>query len=132
MDSDADSQEVLTRIKQNGTFDEIRLRINDELKNSKALQAFVQEKVDNSKTLNSLDASRTQNKKQVLEALKKELELTLLAEAARCAYEISSSENTAVCKLIDSKVHEALCDVYEERRRLSGYYHAAMPPAAPQ
>ncbi|BDA49820.1 hypothetical protein COCOBI_14-4400 [Coccomyxa sp. Obi] len=111
---DDDSEAVLKKIMDDGTFDELRQKLVEHLKKNEELQHFTQEKVLNSKTLQA-ESARKMSKKDLFDNLRKELENTVLEQALQATWEVLGDKAIGMPELIDTKVHEALCAVHEER-----------------
>ncbi|CAL8464308.1 g3843 [Coccomyxa elongata] len=111
---DDDSEAVLKKIMDDGTFDELRQKLVEHLKKNEELQQFTQDKVLNSKTLQA-ESARKMSKKDLFDNLRKELENTVLEQALKATWAVLGDDAIGMPKLIDTKVHEALCAVHEER-----------------
>mmetsp|Transcript_18840 Transcript_18840/g.32177 ORF Transcript_18840/g.32177 Transcript_18840/m.32177 type:complete len:204 (-) Transcript_18840:550-1161(-) len=113
----SEGQEVMEWIKAEGHFDELRKKALDHLKNSEELGSELLKMLDNSKTLRpyqdgSLDRS---NRKKVMEELRKELEKQLMDKAVDAVQPLIMRKEGEMFKLIQEKVHAALCAVYDKK-----------------
>ncbi|KAK9905040.1 hypothetical protein WJX75_008393 [Coccomyxa subellipsoidea] len=111
---DDDGEAVLKRIMDDGTFDNLRMKVVAQLKKNEELKKFTEEKVLNSKTLQT-ESARKMQKPELFQKLRKELENAVLEQALKATWEILSDESVGMPELIETKVHEALCSVHEER-----------------
>ncbi|EIE18659.1 hypothetical protein COCSUDRAFT_68143 [Coccomyxa subellipsoidea C-169] len=109
-----DSAAVLKKIMDEGIFDDLRKTVIAHLKKNEALQRFTEDRVLNSKTLQG-ESARTMDKSALFGKLRKELENSVLDQALQATWEILADKEIGMPELIETKVHETLCELHEER-----------------
>ncbi|KAK9807849.1 hypothetical protein WJX72_011190 [[Myrmecia] bisecta] len=111
-----DCTAVLNKIMADGTFDELRQQAVAELKSNVVFKEYVEELVANSETLNSSKVEK-KTQKENFEQLRKELEAKVMDEALNTTWGALTSSEKPISRLIDQRVHEALCAVYAGRQQ---------------
>ncbi|CAL5220592.1 g2632 [Coccomyxa viridis] len=112
-----DSELVLERIMEDGTFDELRKKIVERVKQDEELNAFIEEAVFNSKALASTKADSKGRQGDVYNSVRKEIESKALDRALQTTWKVLQDEQTGLSATIEQKVHEALCVIYEQRAK---------------
>ncbi|GAB4820385.1 hypothetical protein N2152v2_007431 [Parachlorella kessleri] len=115
MSAALDSQEVLKQITDAGTFDKLRLKALQELKQHKGLREKAEELISKSKAYKS--AQDLGNRKKLFESVRKELEERMLEEATKAMWQVLTDEQYGVSTGIEGAVQETLCKVWEERQQ---------------
>ncbi|CAK0783493.1 hypothetical protein CVIRNUC_006692 [Coccomyxa viridis] len=114
MDED-DSQLVLRRIMEDGTFDELRKTVIERLKQDDVLNSFIEEAVLNSKALASTKVDSKESKTDTYNYVRKEIEGKALDRALQATWRVLQDQETGLSASIEQQVHAALCAIYEER-----------------
>ncbi|KAJ8752481.1 hypothetical protein K2173_004769 [Erythroxylum novogranatense] len=116
MESSSSSQvispeEVLEQLMNDGTIDALRLKIINQLKSNEELKNTTIRMAEQSKVLNTPGAEK-QTKRELLDALRQELETPVLEKASRSVWELIL-DNDGLGKEISETVERVYC-------RLSG------------
>ncbi|GAX79837.1 hypothetical protein CEUSTIGMA_g7277.t1 [Chlamydomonas eustigma] len=110
---------ALEWIMNEGHFDEIRKKVVENMRQNENLKQFTMQLLDESKTLTHHELTES-NRKKILDELRKELEDKILDKACSTAFGLMGDPNNELCRLINEKVHEALCVVHENQARRGG------------
>mmetsp|Transcript_12724 Transcript_12724/g.34687 ORF Transcript_12724/g.34687 Transcript_12724/m.34687 type:complete len:132 (+) Transcript_12724:2420-2815(+) len=113
-----DAKAVLNWAMDTGSFDELRKLLLDQLRNDEGLKQYSLELLEGSKTLENVEWQNTRNKK-TFDDLKKEIEEKLMAKASATVWSLMDAKDSNTSKLIEARVHEGLCTIYEERHNVS-------------
>ncbi|KAG6488484.1 uncharacterized protein LOC122003464 [Zingiber officinale] len=113
-------EDVLESLMDDGTIDAIRLKIINQLKANEGLKNNTITMVEQSKVLNSHGAEK-QTKRELFDALRRELEIQVLEKASRAVWELILDESD-LGKEISETVERVFC-------RLSG--QEFLPPSPP-
>ncbi|KAJ7546350.1 hypothetical protein O6H91_08G036700 [Diphasiastrum complanatum] len=103
---------VLDSLMKDGTFDSLRTKITTHLRNNEELKKFTSSMLEQSLVLNTPGAE-TKPKRELFEALRRELEVPVLERASRAAWEVMVSKDG-----IGKEIAETVDSVYY---RLSGH-----------
>lgn len=98
-------QQVLTSLMNDGTFDDLRHKVIHQLKQNEELKKYTASKVEQSNVLNTPGAEQ-KSKRELFEALRKELEGPVLERASKAAWELILSKE-GVGKEISDTVYKA-------------------------
>ncbi|KAG6491567.1 uncharacterized protein LOC122000669 [Zingiber officinale] len=112
-------EDVLESLMDDGTIDAIRLKIINQLKANEELKNNTITMVEQSKVLNSHGAEK-QTKRELFDALRRELETQVLEKASRAVWELILDESD-LGKEISETVERVFC-------RLSGQEFLPPPP----
>mmetsp|Transcript_36023 Transcript_36023/g.80179 ORF Transcript_36023/g.80179 Transcript_36023/m.80179 type:complete len:193 (+) Transcript_36023:100-678(+) len=106
-------KKVLSMIMEKGHFDEIRKKAVEHLRQNEELKRHTLSLIEDSAAVSNADLSSVP-KKKLLEELRKELEDTLIDKASKLANAMMNSPDNEVGRLVQQRVHEALCEVVSE------------------
>uniref|UniRef100_A0A5B7BIP1 Uncharacterized protein n=1 Tax=Davidia involucrata TaxID=16924 RepID=A0A5B7BIP1_DAVIN len=112
-------EDVLKSLMNDGTFDAIRLKIVSQLKANEELKNTTIKMVEQSKVLNTPGAEK-QTKRELFDALRQELETSVLEKASKSVWELIL-DNNGLGKEISETVEGVFC-------RLSGQEPPLFPP----
>lgn len=113
-------EEVLETLMNDGTIDAIRLKIITHLKTNEELKNTTIKMVEQSKVLNTPGAEK-QTKRELFDALRQELETSVLEKASKSVWELILDQN-GIGKEISATVENVFC-------RLSGREPPLFPAA---
>nr|GLL29424.1 uncharacterized protein LOC109155421 [Ipomoea trifida]GMD09361.1 Ubiquitin-conjugating enzyme E2 37 [Ipomoea batatas] len=113
-------EDVLGTLMNDGTIDAIRLKIITQLKANEELKNTTIKMVEQSKVLNTPGAEK-QTKRELFDALRQELETSVLEKASKSVWELILDHN-GIGKEISETVEGVFC-------RLSGREPPLFPPA---
>ncbi|RAL48069.1 hypothetical protein DM860_017860 [Cuscuta australis] len=114
-------EEVLETMMNDGTIDAIRLKIITHLKANEELKNTTIKMVEQSKVLNTPGAEK-QTKRELFDALRQELETSVLEKASKSVWELILDQN-GIGKEISGTVEDVFC-------RLSGRESPLFPAAS--
>ncbi|CAH9138731.1 unnamed protein product [Cuscuta epithymum] len=115
-------EDVLETLMNDGTIDAIRLKIISQLKANEELKNTTIKMVEQSKVLNTPGAEK-QTKRELFDALRQELETSVLEKASKSVWELILDHN-GIGKEITGTVEDVFC-------RLSGREPPLFPPPPP-
>eukprot|EP00249_Psilotum_nudum_P006555 c19880_g1_i1 orf=173-712(+) len=98
-------QQVLSSLMNDGTFDSLRAKIISQLKQNEELKKYTTSRVEQSQVLNSPGAEQ-KSRRELFEALRRELEGPVLERASKAAWDTILSEE-GVGKEIADTVYRA-------------------------
>lgn len=99
-----DSELVLERIMEDGTFDELRKIIVGLVKQDEQLNKFIEEAVLNSKALVSSKADSRGRQEDVYNSVRREIEGKALDRALAATWKVLQDESTGLSANIEQKV----------------------------
>ncbi|CAA6654053.1 unnamed protein product [Spirodela intermedia] len=115
-------EDVLESLMNDGTVDSIRLKIINQLKANEELKNYTISMVERSKVLNTPGAEK-QTKRELFDALRQELETSVLEKASRAVWELILDD-----KNLGKEISDTVERVY---KKLSGCEQTVLPtPAA--
>ncbi|KAK3034064.1 hypothetical protein RJ639_034289 [Escallonia herrerae] len=112
-------EDVLESLMNDGTIDAIRLKIINQLKSNEELKNTTIKMVEQSKVLNTPGAEK-QTKRELFDALRQELETSVLEKASKSVWELIVGDN-GLGNEISETVEKVFC-------RLSGREPPLFPP----
>lgn len=113
-------EDVLESLMNDGTIDAIRLKIITQLKANEELKNNTIKMVEQSKVLNTPGAEK-QTKRELFDALRQELEMSVLEKASKSVWELIL-DNNGLGKEISETVERVFC-------QLSGREPPLFPPS---
>ncbi|KAL3538264.1 hypothetical protein ACH5RR_001630 [Cinchona calisaya] len=113
-------EDVLESLMNDGTVDAIRLKIITQLKANEELKNTTIKMVEQSKVLNTPGAEK-QTKRELFDALRQELETSVLEKASKSVWELIL-DNNGIGKELNETVERVFC-------RLSGREPPLFPPS---
>ncbi|CDP18246.1 unnamed protein product [Coffea canephora] len=113
-------EDVLESLMNDGTIDAIRLKIITQLKANEELKNTTVKMVEQSKVLNTPGAEK-QTKRELFDALRQELETSVLEKASKSVWELIL-DNNGIGKELSQTVEKVFC-------RLSGREPPLFPPS---
>lgn len=115
MEAALDSQTVLQRITEDGTFDRLRDQALEQLRKHQGLRERAEELVA---SCHSLESALPQGaSKRQFGAIARELEDKMMEEATKAMWEVLSNDRYGVRQEIEAVVHETLCKAFEDAGR---------------
>ncbi|KAL6761599.1 hypothetical protein V8C86DRAFT_2532241 [Haematococcus lacustris] len=113
--------EVLESIRNEGHFDTLRKTVLEQLRQHEGLKAGILELLDSSRALQEAQGRplTPANKKRLLDELRKEKEKELLELASRSVWSLISSSEGVVAQQLQDTVHQALCEVYQQKHEMA-------------
>ncbi|XP_078442576.1 antigenic heat-stable protein [Wolffia australiana] len=112
-------EDVLETLMNDGTIDSIRLKIINQLKANEELKNYTLSMVEQSKVLNTPGAEK-QTKRELFDALRQELETSVLEKASKAVWELILDSNN-----LGKDISETVEKVY---KKLSGCEQVQVPP----
>ncbi|KAK9868633.1 hypothetical protein WJX84_005263 [Apatococcus fuscideae] len=94
--SQDDTEAVLKKVMDDGSFDKMRHHVIDQIKQNKDIVSKSEQLVRGSKTLSAPGAGG-RTKKDLFEAIRRELEDEVLNEAVKAAWEILTTPTSEAC-----------------------------------
>ncbi|CAA7388519.1 unnamed protein product [Spirodela intermedia] len=111
-------EDVLESLMNDGTVDSIRLKIINQLKANEELKNYTISMVERSKVLNTPGAEK-QTKRELFDALRQELETSVLEKASRAVWELILDD-----KNLGKEISDTVERVY---KKLSGCEQTVLP-----
>lgn len=118
--------QVLDQLRNDGTFDEIKRKVVDELRQQEHLRRASVQLVEASHAMREVGDPQKANRRQLVDRARREVEQKLLAEVSKAAWSLMDRKDGPINQLIGQKVHEALCVVHDDQGK-----QQAAGPAGP-
>ncbi|KAH7331664.1 hypothetical protein KP509_20G045900 [Ceratopteris richardii] len=115
-------QQVLESLMMDGTFDDLRLKIINQLKHNEELKKYTTSMVEKSQTLNTPGAEQ-KSKRELFVSLKNELEGPVLDRASKAAWELILSKEGIGKEIMET--------VYRAYNQLHGKQTSQYSPSDP-